>query len=172
MSGISSFFDQLMTVVAIFVGALLAYWIVIALSLRWVHVARHALGSSGADDRRVATLSALIRLIGGIIIFFVAGSMALNVLRIDIAPLLTGAGIAGLIATFSVQSLLKDIFAGVFILLEMQYTPGMRVMLNDVEGVVERLSLRTTVLTDEKGNRFTIPNGSITVVKVFAEEKG
>lgn len=171
MIDISQILEQLISVVATLVFSLFAYWVVVFLSQKGMRVAQKALSGIRQDDPRVTTLGSIIRIAGGTIILFVGGTMILHELKIDIAPLLTGAGIFGLIITFSVQTLLRDIFAGVFILFESQYGPGMQVTLNEHHGVVERMSLRTTVLRDANGNMLYIPNGSITIVKVAPSQK-
>lgn len=171
MIDISQIIDNLISVAAIFVFSLFAYWVVVFLSRKGMYIAQKALSGIHHDDPRIVTLGVMIRVAGGTIILFVGGTMILRELKIDIAPLLTGAGILGLIVTFSVQTLLRDIFAGVFILFESQYSPGMRVTLNEHHGVVERMSLRTTVLRDANNNMLYVPNGSITIVKVASSQK-
>jgi small conductance mechanosensitive channel len=42
-----------------------------------------------------------------------------------ITPLLTGAGVLGLAVSFGAQSLVKDVIAGLFIILENQYRKAM-----------------------------------------------
>ena len=171
MVDITFFLNRFLSIGAIVGFAMIAYWVIVVLSFRWVRFANDTMRVFRGDDPRIGTLSTLIRLVGGIGILFVAGSMILKELTIDITPLLTGAGIIGLMITFSLQTLLKDVVAGVFILFESQYSPGTRVILNDISGVVERLSLRTTVLRDGDGNCVTIPNGSIGVVRVISKKR-
>ncbi|MBI4252775.1 mechanosensitive ion channel [Candidatus Uhrbacteria bacterium] len=170
MIDITFFLNRLISIGAIIGFAIIAHWTILILSHRWVRFANNTLRVFRGDDPRIGTLSTLIRFAGGVGIFFVAGSMILKELSIDITPLLTGAGILGLIITFSLQTLLKDVVAGVFILFESQYSPGTQVTLNDISGVVERLSLRSTVLKDADGNHVYIPNGSIGVVRVISKK--
>lgn len=171
MINLAAILDRLLSIGIIFGFAIIAYWVIVVLSHRWIRFANNTLRVFRGDDPRIGTLSTLIRFAGGIGILFVAGSMVLRELSIDITPLLTGAGILGLIITFSIQTLLKDVVAGVFILFESQYSPGTRVILNDISGIVERLSLRSTVLKDAEGNQVYIPNGSIGVVRVISKKK-
>ncbi|HMO23329.1 MAG TPA: mechanosensitive ion channel, partial [Candidatus Melainabacteria bacterium] len=69
-------------------------------------------------------MSSVIRylLIGGIVA--TAGMMILKELKIDIAPILAGAGVLTLAAGFGAQSLVKDMISGFFILLEDQIRVG------------------------------------------------
>jgi len=81
---------------------------------------------------------------------------------LDLAPLLAGAGIVGVALGFGAQSLVRDYLSGLYVLIENQYRVGDVVRLNDqVSGVVERITLRQTVLRDLDGMQHHIPNGEI-----------
>jgi small conductance mechanosensitive channel len=88
----------------------------------------------------------------------------------DITPLLTGAGIAGLALGFGAQSLVKDFLSGFFILIENQFRVGDVIKIGEFSGVVERISLRTVVLRDLEGNVHVIPNGEVKAVTNMSYE--
>lgn len=79
----------------------------------------------------------------------------------DVAPLLAGAGVAGLAIGFAAQSVLKDWIGGFFLLTEGQIRIGDVVKIGDLSGAVEKLSLRTTVLRGYDGGVHVVANGSI-----------
>lgn len=163
------FFERLFSVLAIFFIAAFLYWL-LDVSVRKVTLFMERAGSGvSTGDRRAGTIASLIRTIGSITLFFIAGSMILHALHIDITPILTGAGILGVMASFSAQTLVRDVIAGLFILLENQYAPGMVVQLDSVEGIVERISLRSTVLRDKKGSIVFVPNGGIQIIRVLSK---
>ncbi len=85
-------------------------------------------------------------------------------LNIQITPILASAGVLGIVIGFGAQSLIKDIINGLFILFEQQYQVDDIVTIGDSSGVVERVSLRTTVLRDLEGVVHYIPNGEIKAV--------
>jgi small conductance mechanosensitive channel len=85
--------------------------------------------------------------------------------KVDISPILTGAGILGLAISFGSQTLVKDIISGFFIISESQYNIGDMVKIGEYTGKVSKVTLRLTVLKDEEGNRIYIPNSTITTVK-------
>ena len=87
--------------------------------------------------------------------------MVLSTVGIDLAPLLAGAGIAGIALGFGAQSLVKDCIAGLFMLLEDQYGIGDVIDLGEAIGVVEEISLRTTVLRSLDGTVWHVPNGVV-----------
>lgn len=114
--------------------------------------------------KRATTVSSVIRylLIGGILA--TAGMMILKELKIDIAPILAGAGVLTLAAGFGSQSLVKDMISGFFILLEDQIRVGDVVSIADKKGTVEKVTLRMVALRDVRGSVHYIPSGEITVV--------
>jgi len=167
----SLFLERLLTIFAIFFAGVFLYWL-FDLSVRKLTKVMSAAGLAvGDSDRRISMIAALIRTVASVVLFFIGGSMILKTLQIDIAPLLAGAGILGVLASLSAQTLLKDIIAGVFILLENQYAPGMMVRLDDAEGIVHHLSLRSTTLRDAEGNLIYIPNGGVKMVRVTTPRK-
>jgi small conductance mechanosensitive channel len=93
------------------------------------------------------------------VIFFVLGAIGF-----DILPLLAGAGVVGITLAFGAQSLVKDFFASLFILGENQYRVGDVLQVNQgVAGLVERITLRMTVLRALDGKVHYVPNGSIEI---------
>jgi small-conductance mechanosensitive channel len=103
-------------------------------------------------------------------IFSIALLMILGELGIQLAPLLASAGIAGLAIGFGAQTLVKDMIAGLFMLLEDQYGVGDIVDLGEASGTVEAVGLRTTSVRDGTGVLWHIRNGE--VVRVGNKSQG
>jgi len=82
-------------------------------------------------------------------------------LGIDLAPLIAGAGIAGVALGFGAQSLVRDCLTGLFMIIEDQFGIGDVVDLGEASGVVERVSLRVTVLRSVDGTVWHVPNGEV-----------
>ena len=87
--------------------------------------------------------------------------LVLGEVGVELAPLLAGAGIAGVAIGFGAQSLVKDFLSGLFILLEDQYGVGDVIDLGDVTGTVEDLTLRVTRLRATDGTVWFVPNSEI-----------
>ena len=87
--------------------------------------------------------------------------MVLGEFGFDLAPLLASAGIAGVALGFGAQSLVKDLIAGLFMLIEDQYGVGDTVDLGEATGVVESVGLRVTTVRDGRGVLWYIRNGEI-----------
>lgn len=88
----------------------------------------------------------------------------------SVAPLLATAGVAGIAIGFGAQSLVKDLFAGFFVLLENQIRVGDVVSIAGRDGVVEEVTLRYVRLRDYEGSVHFVPNGEITTVTSRSRE--
>lgn len=89
---------------------------------------------------------------------------ALEHLGFNLAPLLTSAGILGLALGFGAQQLVRDLIAGVCMLLEDQYGVGDVVDVGPFTGTVEAIGWRITTVRDAAGVIWHIRNGEITRV--------
>jgi small-conductance mechanosensitive channel len=120
--------------------------------------------------KRARTLGSLVDKVAHAVIISIAILMVLKEFQIDIAPVLTGAGIAGLAIGFGAQTLVRDIISGFFLILEDQLRVGDSAMINGVHGLVEELNLRTVVLRDGEGSVHVFPNGGITTLANRSKE--
>jgi small conductance mechanosensitive channel len=119
------------------------------------------------QKERLRTIRSLLKNIASYALFIIFLFLILQEIGMNITPLITGAGILGLAFSFGAQTLVKDLIAGFFIILENQYNVGDQVKLNTEEGVVDKITLRATVLKDKKGNLIYIPNSEIKKVVVI-----
>lgn len=115
-------------------------------------------------EDRLTTLLQVGRTTAQILISIVAGGAILKTLNVDVTPIIASAGIIGLAFAFGAQELVKDFFAGVFILFENQYNRGDFVTINGIFGVIDRITLRLTVVRDSNGVVHFIPNGHVQLV--------
>ncbi|MCL4465233.1 MAG: mechanosensitive ion channel family protein [Chloroflexi bacterium] len=120
--------------------------------------------------KRYETLGMVALKAGIAIIWTIAGFMALSQLNIDIAPILASAGVVGVAVGFGAQTLVRDLIAGLFIILENQYGKGDVVKVADVSGLVEEVNLRRTVLRDLDGTVHHVPNGEVRVASNLTRE--
>ena len=111
--------------------------------------------------QRAEAIGSVLRGAITVAVFAVATLLVLSELDLDLAPLLAGAGIVGVALGFGAQSLVRDLLAGVFMLLEDQYGVGDSVDLGEVRGIVEAVGLRITTVRDLRGVVWYIPNGEI-----------
>lgn len=114
------------------------------------------------EETLIGILNALLKV--GVIIIVIM--LILAEVGVEIGPLIAGAGVAGVALGFGAQSMVKDFLAGLFIILENQYRVGDVVRINDengVAGIVERITMRQTVLRDLDGMVHHVPNGEIKI---------
>ena len=111
--------------------------------------------------KRAQTLGRIVQKTLTVVIVVMAALMILRELDIDITPVLTGAGIAGLAVGFGAQTLVRDVISGFFLILEDQVRVGDVAVVNGQGGLVEEVNLRTIVLRDEEGAVHMFPNGEV-----------
>jgi small conductance mechanosensitive channel len=114
--------------------------------------------------KRARTLAGLVQRVLTIVVVSIGALMILRELRVDITPILTGAGIVGLAIGFGAQTLVRDIISGFFVILENQVRVGDVAVINGTGGLVEAINLRTIVLRDFEGVVHIFPNGSVTTL--------
>ena len=120
--------------------------------------------------KRARTLGSLVSNVSTTAITAVAVLMILEEFGVNIAPVLTGAGIAGLAVGFGAQTLVRDVISGFFMILEDQVRVGDVAAINGTGGLVQEINLRTIVLRDEEGTVHVFPNGSITTLANKSKE--
>lgn len=158
--------------------------IVVALVLNWlargiIHratrrgIERTPLLASEAEDtpqyraqearrqQRMRTLGNVGRSVAVIVIWTWAALAVLDQLGVNVAPLIASAGVVGVAIGFGAQSLVKDFFSGMFILIENQFGVGDTIQVGDIVGEVEMMTLRITTIRDMDGALWHVRNGDI-----------
>ena len=146
---------------------IVAAWL-IASALRRVGIAfcgRIVHRLHGRDKvKRAETLERVVSYGASVTITLIAVVLILSEIGVAIAPVLGAAGVVGLAIGFGAQSLMKDYFTGLFILLENQMITGDVVKIADRTGTVEDVTLRYVRLRDSDGSVHHVPNSEIKVV--------
>ena len=138
-----------------------------AMTVRFEEMLRHDT-PGGIDSleriKRARTLGGLVQRVLTIVVVSISALTILRELRVDITPILTGAGIVGLAVGFGAQTIVRDIISGFFVILENQVRVGDVAVINGTGGLVEAINLRTIVLRDFEGVVHIFPNGSVTTL--------
>jgi len=134
---------------------------------------RHALKRTKGESRegirkRTKTLVGVLMGTGKVFIVLIVVFMIMSEFDINITPILAGLGIAGVAVGFGAQYLIRDLIAGIFVILENQYRVGDVVKVADIAGLVEEVNLRKTVLRDLDGIVHHVPNGEIRVASNYS----
>ena len=110
---------------------------------------------------RANTIGLVLRAALDVAVIVLTILMILSEAGISVAPVLASAGIVGVALGFGAQSLVKDLLAGIFMLLEDQYGVGDVVDVGEAIGLVEEVGLRATRLRGLDGTVWFVPNGEI-----------
>jgi small conductance mechanosensitive channel len=115
---------------------------------------------------RVDTLQAVLRSVAAVTIWTVALLMILTELGVNVAPLIAGAGVAGVALGFGAQTLVRDVISGFFLIVEDQFGVGDEVDIlpsvgNSVVGAIEGITLRSTRVRGFDGTLWHVANGEI-----------
>jgi moderate conductance mechanosensitive channel len=121
-------------------------------------------------EQRAETLRQIIHSVTKFVLIIFVFLQATSELGFDTTSILATVSIVGVAVGFGAQSLVKDVLSGFFILLEDQYGVGDVIKVGDHSGVVERMTLRATVLRNLEGQVHVIPNGNIQTVTVLTKE--
>jgi small-conductance mechanosensitive channel len=120
-------------------------------------------------NKRADTLISVIGTTLQILFIVIYILMVLSEFNLNITAILAGASVVGVALGFGAQSLVKDVLAGLFVIMENQYRKGDVVKIADTSGVVEEINLRRTILRDMDGVTHTVPNGEIRVASNFTK---
>jgi moderate conductance mechanosensitive channel len=121
-------------------------------------------------EKRAETVGSVARKSMFVLIWAIAWIMILRELNFDIRPLLAGAGVVGVAVGFGAQSIVKDVFSGLFMLIENQIRVNDVAVINGKGGLVEEINLRTTVLRGEDGAVHVFQNGNIQTLANMTRE--
>lgn len=149
-------------IVAALIGFAL-YRVLVLITVRMIRIAeRHAAAHSRIAQ--VKTMAGVIRATGITIIAAIVTMQFLAAIGVNLAPLLASAGVAGVAIGLAAQNIVRDMLNGILILLEDQFNVGETIKIAGVQGVVESMTLRKTILRDSDGTVYVVPNSQITTV--------
>ena len=127
-------------------------------------LARRRSKNSKVNSQRSETFRSIITSVFSYIMFFILVTIILRLFGVDVTSLLAAAGVVGIALAFGAQTLVKDLLAGLFIWGEGTIAVGDLVSINDLDGTVEAITIRTTSIRNYNGNIYNIPNGDIRTI--------
>ena len=104
----------------------------------------------------------LIRDIINAIIYFIALVVILQFFGINLAGTLLSLGIVGIAVSFAAKDIISNLFSGIILILRKSIKVGDTIEINNKKGVVERITLRSTIIFDDNGVKDHIPNSTLT----------
>jgi hypothetical protein len=138
----------------------LGVWLQVGLWL--VAAARHLLGQreSMRDPAVGGSLNVLMFCVQ-VLVWAVVALLALDNLGVNISALLAGLGIGGIAVALAVQTMLSDLLGSLSITLDKPFVVGDWVKLEDYEGVVEHIGLKSTRLRSVSGEQIIVSNADM-----------
>ena len=130
-------------------------FVVIYLIGRLVRRVSDAAATRTSTDRQVRTL---IHNVVTVVTYVAATLSALVVAGVDFAVLVTAAGVGTIAIGLAFQDVLRNIFAGIWLLLERSFRLGDNITVAEQSGVVQDITLRTTTLRTGDGRLAVLPN--------------
>ncbi|MGU3574906.1 mechanosensitive ion channel family protein [Brucellaceae bacterium C25G] len=121
----------------------------------------HGLLDKNNPDPERTSAAQIIRFTGFALIWTAVFLLILSNFGIDITALVAGLGVGGIAIAFALQSILKDLFASLSILLDKPFVVGDFVFFNENRGVVERIGLRTTRFRSLTGEQISVSNDAL-----------
>ena len=144
--------------------------IAIVLSRLIAFITRRVMRAAEARDNRpgrhsqMKTFASVLKTTLNGILLGLTALQVLEILGINLGPLLAGAGIAGVAIGLAAQTIVKDVLNGMLVIIEDQYNVGDVVRLTGMTGTVEVMTLRRTEIRDGDGTLYVVPNSQITTV--------
>ncbi|MFI5687105.1 mechanosensitive ion channel family protein [Streptomyces sp. NPDC051636] len=111
--------------------------------------------------QRAAAIGSVLRSVASFVILGTAALMVLSTFKINLAPLLASAGVAGVAIGFGARNLVTDFLSGVFMILEDQYGVGDTIDAGVASGEVIEVGLRVTKLRGDNGEIWYVRNGEV-----------
>ena len=137
----------------IVVGVVIVAVVVSRLATRLIHVALN--GSSMGED------SIVVNLVRVLVVFVAAYFIGENVFHIELGGIAQALGVTTLVVSLGLQELIKNVVAGVQIVMARLFTVGDQLEAGGVRGVVTDVNWRQTTLRDKDGNLHVVPNAVI-----------
>ncbi len=135
----------------------LALWATVALRFG---VNRHYRRAVGEDAGARASVGALM-FIGQLVIWAVFTLLALDNLGINITALVAGLGVGGIAVALAVQAILSDLFGSMSIALDRPFVVGDALRIDDIEGTVEHIGIKSTRLRSVTGEQVILANADV-----------
>jgi small-conductance mechanosensitive channel len=122
-------------------------------------------GALGPDPAQSGSIDIIV-FVAGLTIWAMALLLALDNLGVQIKPLLTGLGIGGVAVALAVQSVLGDVLASMSIALDKPFAVGDSLAVDDIQGTVEHIGVKSTRLRSISGEQIILANADVLKARV------
>jgi len=122
------------------------------------------------SDRKANTLNSITSSVLKYVIYFIGLFTILSLMGVQGESLLVVASAGSVAIGLGAQSIVTDMLEGFFILFEDHYAVGDIVTIQNITGVVEGVTLRSTKIRDFQGRVHIIPNGAVGTVTNLCDD--
>jgi small-conductance mechanosensitive channel len=139
------------------------FWAVLVavLALLIARAVRAATMRSLARNRAQANVTVLLGNLAQLAVIVIGGLAILAIYtQGTFGWILTSFSVVGIVIGLSLQDILKNFFAGVWVLVERPFRIGDTIEVTGYTGSVEEISFRTTLLRTADGRQVVVPNGT------------
>lgn len=148
---------------AIQIAIVLTFWFQVGLwgmaAVRFA-IDRRARRGGGTDAQLAGSIDIIV-FIAGITVWAMVFLLALDNLGVEIKPLLAGLGIGGIAVALAVQTVLGDLLASMSIALDKPFGIGDSLQVDDINGTVEHIGVKSTRLRSVSGEQVIMSNADI-----------
>jgi small-conductance mechanosensitive channel len=120
----------------------------------------------GTADREISGSLDVILFVAQLVIFTIVLLLALGNLGVDVTALIAGLGIGGIAIALAVQSVLGDLLASLSITMDRPFAVGDWLRIDDCEGTVERIGVKSTRIRSVSGEQIILSNADVLTSRV------
>ena len=114
-----------------------------------------------SDDAGARASVGVLMFVAQLVIWAVFVLLALDNLGINITALVAGIGIGGIAIALAVQTILGDLFGSLSIALDKPFAVGDILRIDDIEGTVEHIGIKSTRLRSVTGEQVILANADV-----------
>ncbi|HMA12539.1 MAG TPA: mechanosensitive ion channel family protein [Steroidobacteraceae bacterium] len=121
---------------------------------------------AGLHDAAAASTVNVLMFIGQLLIWAVFVLLALDNLGVNITALVAGLGVGGIAIALAVQTILGDVFGSLSIAFDKPFVVGDTLRIDDIEGTVEHIGIKSTRLRSITGEQVILANADVLKARV------
>lgn len=142
-----------------FALCLIAFWLCVCLGnlVAAVVIALPSISPVGLDASLVRLCTRILSYFAGLWIIF----EGVQRMGLSLVPLIAGISVGGLAVALAARPTLGNLLAGVLIFADKPFSVGQRVVINNHDGNVEEIGLRSTRIRTLDGHQVTVPNEEV-----------
>ncbi len=92
------------------------------------------------------------------VVYIVGFFVIIALLGVDLTSILVGLGAFSIAISFATSTIIQNFVSGILVMGEQDFRVGDKIKIQDFEGRVSRIGIRTTILESENGDLIIIPN--------------